>query len=59
LKSCRIGDLVMSDAELYRAKIANEGLLPADHPEAWEKWPPPADDLRIQESSAYAAYGVR
>jgi len=54
-----VGDLVMSDAELYRAKIANEGLLPADHPEAWEKLPPPADDLRVEDSSPYAAMGVR
>jgi len=53
------GDLVMSDAELYRAKMANEGLLPADHPEAWEKLDPPADDLRVDDSSPYASMGVR
>jgi len=33
--------------------------LPAEHPEAWEKLALPADDLRIDERSPYAAYGVR
>jgi len=54
-----VGDLVMSDAELYRARTANEGLLPADHPEAWEKLAQPADDLRVDDSSPYATMGVR
>lgn len=54
-----VGDLVMSNAELYRAKTENSGLLPAEHPEAWEKLALPADDLRIDERSPYAAYGVR
>lgn len=54
-----VGDLVMSDAELYRAKTENSGLLPADHPEAWEKLAQPADDLRVDGNSPYAAYGVR
>jgi len=54
-----IGDLVMSDAELYRAKIVNSGLLPAENPEAWEKLPLPADDLRVDDDSPYAAMGVR
>ena len=54
-----VGDLVMSNAELYRAKTASEGLLPADHPEAWEKLPVPTDDLRVEEASPYAAMGVR
>jgi len=53
------GDLVMSDAQLYRAKKVNEGLPPAEHPEAWEKLPLPGDDLRVDESSPYAEYGVR
>jgi len=53
------GDLVMSDAELYRAKLTNQGLLPADHPEAWEKQEQPVDDVRVQEGSPYAAMGVR
>lgn len=57
--SYEVGALVMSDAELYRAKTPNTGLLPADHPEAWEKLPLPADDLRVDDSSPYAAYGVR
>jgi len=54
-----VGDLVMSDAELYRARVANQGLLPADHPEAWEKLALPADDLRVEANSPYAAMGVR
>jgi len=52
------GDLVMSDGQLYRAKIASENLLPADHPEAWEKLALPADDLRVAETSPYADMGV-
>ncbi len=54
-----VGDLVMSDAQMYRAKTESEGLLPADHPEAWEKLPVPADDLRVDAASPYAAMGVR
>jgi hypothetical protein len=49
----------MSDAQLYRAKVANAGLVPADNPETWEKLPLPADDLRVDDSSPYAAMGVR
>ncbi len=49
----------MSDAQLYRAKIANTGLLPAAHPEAWEKLAEPAHDVRVDPSSPYAAMGVR
>lgn len=52
------GDLVMSDAQLYRAKIDNQGLLPAEHPEAWEKLGVPADDLRLGEASPYAGMGI-
>jgi hypothetical protein len=53
-----VGDLVMSDAQLYRAKISNTGLLPSDHPEAWEKLPLPADDLRVDKASPYAEMGI-
>lgn len=53
------GDLVMSDAQLYRAKVKNQNLLPADHPEAWEKLAPPADDLRLSEASPYAGMGLQ
>ncbi|HVY32049.1 MAG TPA: right-handed parallel beta-helix repeat-containing protein [Polyangiaceae bacterium] len=53
-----VGDLVMSDAQLYRAKVENQGLLPAEHPEAWEKLPRPADDLRLSETSPYAEMGI-
>jgi hypothetical protein len=53
------GDLVMSDAKLYRARIASENQLPADHPEAWEELPLPADDLRVEATSPYAELGVR
>jgi hypothetical protein len=44
----------LSNAELYRAQDPNQGLLPADHPEAWEKLELPADDR-----SPYAAMGMR
>ena len=54
-----VGDLVMSDAQLYRAKTANTGSKPADHPEAWEKLALPSDDLRVDPSSPYAAFGVQ
>jgi hypothetical protein len=54
-----VGDLVMSNAELYRAKTANTNLPPASHPEAWEKLAQPSDDLRVDPSSPYAAYGVQ
>jgi hypothetical protein len=54
-----IGDLVMSDAELYRAKTASSNLVPSEHPEAWEKLPRPIDDLRVAPTSPYAAMGVR
>jgi hypothetical protein len=53
------GDLVMFDAEMYRAKTSSTGLVPRDHPEAWEKLPLPADDLRVDPSSPYASMGVR
>ncbi len=53
------GDLVMFNAELYRAKAANTGVEPASHADVWEKLPLPADDLRVDESSPYAAMGVR
>jgi hypothetical protein len=53
------GDLVMSDAQLYRAKTESSGLLPAEHPEAWERLPLPADDLRVDDSSPYTEMGVR
>lgn len=52
------GDLVMSDAQLYRAKVKSQNLLPADHPEAWEKLPQPADDVRVLDTSPYADMGV-
>jgi hypothetical protein len=52
------GDLVMSDAQLYRAKTESQGLLPAEHPEAWEKLALPADDLRLGETSPYAEMGI-
>ncbi len=52
------GDLVMSDAKLYRARVANQGKLPAEHPDTWEELPLPADDLRVPEDSPYAQLGV-
>lgn len=52
-------DLVMSDGQLYRAKTKNQNLLPADHPEAWEKLPLPADDLRLGRGSPYDGMGVQ
>lgn len=54
-----VGDLVLLDAELYRAKVANQGKSPADNPAAWEKLTLPADDLRVLEGSPYAEMGVR
>ena len=54
-----VGDLVMHHAELYRARTASTGLVPSEHPEAWEHLPLPADDLRTPEGSPYAELGVR
>ncbi len=54
-----VGDLVMYDAEMYRAKTANTNLVPPDHPEAWDKLPLPTDDVRVVPSSPYAAFGVQ
>lgn len=54
-----VGDLVTYDAVLYRAKTANTGLVPPQHPEAWETLPLPTDDLRVVPSSPYAAMGVQ
>ncbi|MEZ4404441.1 MAG: right-handed parallel beta-helix repeat-containing protein [Kofleriaceae bacterium] len=54
-----VGDLVMYQAELYRARTASTGQVPPDHPEAWAHLPPPADDVRTQPGSPYAALGVR
>jgi hypothetical protein len=53
------GDLVMYDSGLYRAKTGSTNLVPSEHPEAWEKQPTPADDLRVEPSSPYAEMGVR
>ena len=53
-----VGDLVMYNAEMYRAKTASTNLVPRDHADAWEKLPLPTDDLRVDPSSPYAAYGV-
>jgi len=53
------GDLVMHDAQLYRAKTASTNLVPPDHPEAWEKLPQPSDDVRVDPASPYAAMGVQ
>lgn len=52
------GDLVMHQAELYRAKVSSTNHLPPDHPESWEKLPRPTDDLRVAPGSPYAAMGV-
>lgn len=54
-----VGDLVMHDAELYRAKTANTNAVPTQHPEAWEKLPRPADDVRVAPGTPYDAMGVR
>jgi hypothetical protein len=54
-----VGDLVMYDAELYRAKTASTNLIPPDHPEAWEHLPLPTDDVRVTPSSPYTGYGVQ
>ena len=54
-----VGDLVMYNAELYRAKTANTNMAPADNAAAWEKLPLPTDDVRVSPSSPYAAMGVR
>jgi hypothetical protein len=53
-----VGDLVMHDAELYRAKLASTNLVPPQHPEAWEKLARPSDDLRVEATSPYAGMGV-
>jgi hypothetical protein len=49
----------MHDAQLYRATTASTGLVPPDHPEAWELLPLPADDLRVAPGTAYEELGVR
>lgn len=54
-----VGDLVMYDAVMYRAKTANTGLVPSQHPEAWETLPLPTDDFRVVATSPYAAMGVQ
>ena len=53
------GDLVMHDAELYRAKSENTDKVPSDNPDVWEKLPRPADDVRVVEGSAYDGIGIR
>lgn len=54
-----VGDLVMSDAQLYRAIADNTNQLPAEHPESWELLPAPVDDLRVDPASPYAGIGIR
>ena len=53
-----VGDLVMHDAQLYRARTASTGLVPPEHPEAWELLPLPEDDLRVAADSPYVELGV-
>jgi hypothetical protein len=53
------GDLVMFDAELYRAVMANTNQKPPEHPESWEKLPTPKDDLRVRTGTPYAGMGIR
>ena len=52
------GDLVMFDAQMYRCSAESSNQKPPEHPEAWEALPLPTDDLRVVESSPWAAYGV-
>jgi hypothetical protein len=54
-----VGDLVMSDAEMYECVQKNTNMPPAAHPEAWKKLPTPADDYRLKASSPYAGIGLK
>ncbi len=54
------GDYVMHDGQLYRsiADAPQSGLVPSDHPEAWELLPLPVDDVRLAPTSAHAGIGL-
>jgi hypothetical protein len=53
------GDLVVHDAELYRARAENTNEVPSENGDVWEKLPLPADDVRVAPGSAYEAMGIR
>lgn len=54
-----VGDLVMRNGDMYQALTANTNLEPSAHPEAWQKLPAPADDVRVTPTSPYAGMGVQ
>lgn len=53
------GAIVVYQGTLYRALAVNSGKAPDQNAALWEELPPPADDVRLTESSPHAGLGVR
>lgn len=53
------GAVVVHQGTLYRALAQNSGKAPDESPEAWEKLPAPADDVRLAAGSPHQGLGVR
>ena len=54
-----VGDLVMHDGQLFRAKTANTNKVPPANPADWEQLARPADDVRVAPGSTYEGMGVQ
>jgi hypothetical protein len=54
------GDFVMHQGELYRSIAGGptSGLVPPEHPEAWQHLPLPVDDVRLAPGSAHVGIGL-
>jgi hypothetical protein len=53
------GAVVVHGGTLYRALVDNTGKAPDESPDAWEKLPEPADDVRLAPGSPHSGLGVR
>lgn len=53
------GAFVVHGGALYRALTESEGLVPDEHPEAWEALAAPADDVRLTQDSPHQGLGLR